>query len=102
MHQSNTSCYVFMNTSTMSYTFYHIHDMLAYPSLLCLALTLIQAGIILVALIVARCQHSSVGILYFNITITDITMALVGIILILLPETSSVYQRGALLVQVLR
>ena len=100
----NSTCYIFSNASNASSSVMNIKSITLIPGVFISIVTLILAGIILMALKEAKFYSSSVLQLYFNLTVTDAFMAVVGIFLFLQPGDADfgIYQNIAIVTQILR
>ena len=100
----NSTCFLFSDNSNATSSIGNMKTTMLIPGLLLSFVTLVLAGIILIALKQAGFHRANVLLLYFNVTVTDTFMAISGIIVCLLPGKTSfgLYQDIAIFVQILR
>ena len=81
------SCISINVSNTTDNPGFHLKDELSLPFLLVLAATLLLSCLVMLSFLLSLCHKSSHSMLYFNVSLLDASMALVGVFVVSIPRS---------------
>ena len=81
------SCMSINVSNTTDNPGFHLKDEFSLPFLVVLSVTLLLSCLVILSFLLSQCHKSSYTMLYFNVSLLDASMALVGVLVVGIPRS---------------